>query len=896
MYKHLHSINDEPLKTSEITESDSRKVPDPEKGPVSSQDPLREATSGSSQDPVQERSAEAPVLDNHNHSESSVKAKPPSLLPAESKTAFTHFYLIILQICLFLGIEATGVGYIGCFTVIQNTASTKNTYLWVGLEAILAFLRIILWGWNPEWDEAATGVAVKISLTTTEPLITTPVPYNKSFDRLMVVDDVRFLNHLTPYTGPLERFNGSDHNVAIYYTLVGMGWTKVLLTTVLDLKTRSTFVLEHHSGSSKSKPHVYSASFEVLQETGIPVVTFKTTDTLDKLQQSKRKDLVHSIEKHSRQLIVHIAGGEKHVGEDRNDPVSHLYLSWTISHQNTSNPPILQSSPLSQIAACIRQFLDVLVHHPALPAPAPTTEPQPQIAVLTDADKQYMDWNKNVCQAKIEACDHSAEVYETVIKALAREMMADLAGDSVPEQHAKSFTYTCSFLEMLAHHESAVLEVWVLLEYQKLASNIPMHSDIFADAWSVGLANRRKNRKDAADQRISEYKKLPLISPDALMPQGIQRSIKNFVSSIHVDDHSITLPDTGNIAQQLQYLREYDVMSMLRDMNMERNMDMDIVMKIGMFMNMDVDMDNMEMDIMFKFLSHQKHEMAQMIDRVMHVFQEGINLENQPSMKLALAEYVMYPEKGSDRDGVELMQIMLRRQLSVYDCEGMSDSLIDFLPQLGDVPGASLIKVAPALRDQVVHFIDTHPEIPIFSITLYEKEISEHLRDLLQRNRLSLAEQCDNAKADVTSFLCFESKFTPAGTSMQCWRNGHAMLMVHVAKAGALQLTFWHRALLGNVVLSLSLLTFGLDFTSLSPGKTTPLPQLKIKPSDGFQSDTVEIMVEPGYHEISIDVEASSLYNLCRITAAFAAGSDENPGQDSKVNDELSEKDDEPED
>ncbi|KAJ7573329.1 hypothetical protein C8J56DRAFT_517469 [Mycena floridula] len=44
--------NDEPSKTSEITESDSRKVPDPEKGPVASQDPPMEATSGSSQDPI----------------------------------------------------------------------------------------------------------------------------------------------------------------------------------------------------------------------------------------------------------------------------------------------------------------------------------------------------------------------------------------------------------------------------------------------------------------------------------------------------------------------------------------------------------------------------------------------------------------------------------------------------------------------------------------------------------------------------------------------------------------------------------------------------------------------------------------------------------------------------
>ncbi|KAJ7573285.1 hypothetical protein C8J56DRAFT_983463 [Mycena floridula] len=714
----------------------------------------------------------------------------------------------------------------------------------------------------------------------------------------MVVDDLRFLNHLTPYTGPLERFNGSDHNVAIYYTLVGKDQTnsKVLLTTVLDLKTRSAFVLEHQSGSANPEPHV-------LQETGISVVTFKTTDTLDKLQQSKRKDLVHSIEKHSRQLIVHIAGGEKHVGEDRKDRVSHLYLSWTISHQNTSNPPILQSSPLSQIALCICQFLDALLHHPASPTSAPTTEPQPQIAVLTDADKQYLDWNKNVCQAKIEACDHSAEVYKTVMEAWAEEMMADLAGDPVPEQHAKNFTYTCSFVEMLAHCESAVLEAWVLLEYQKLASNIPMHSDIFADAWSVRLTNRCKGWRDGADMRISEYKKLPLISPDDLMPQFIQHLIERFVGSIHVDDYHITLPDTNDVAQQLQDLSQDKSLDVFESMKMFMKIFMDMfTMSMSgediymLYISMDM-LSGDNTDI-YRLFSHQKHEMAQMIDRVMHVFQEGINLENQPSMKLALAEYVMYPEKGSERDGVALMQIMLRRQLTVYDCKGMSDGLIDFLPQLGDVPGASLIKVAPAWEDQVVSFIETHPTIPIFSITLVDdvdddESISEPLQHLLQRNRLSWAEQCDNGKADVTSFLCFGSNFIPYRAFMLCYKgDGHAILMVHVAKAGALQLTFLHRAMYGDAVLSLSLLTFGLDFTSLSPGKTTPLPQLKIKPSDGFRRDTVEIMVEAGYYEISIDVEAPSFYNLRRITAAFATGSDKNPGQGSSTNDEISEEED----
>ncbi|KAJ7573783.1 hypothetical protein C8J56DRAFT_839819, partial [Mycena floridula] len=279
---------------------------------------------GCAQDPVQGNSAEATVLNDNNHSGPLTESNQQELSPTlsvQSKTAFTHLNLTFLQICLLLGIGATGVGYIGCFTVIQNTASTKNTYFWVGLEAILAFLRIILWGSNPKWDEA-TGVTVNIALDETSPLITTPVPYDqhdvKSSERLMVVDELRFLNHLTPYTGPLERFNDPNHHVAIYYTLISLAQTKskVLLTTVLDLETRSTFVLEHQSGSanSNSKPHVYSASFEVLQDTGIPVVTFKTTDTLGKLhhQYTRFKDLFHHIHQHSQELMVHIVGDEKH--------------------------------------------------------------------------------------------------------------------------------------------------------------------------------------------------------------------------------------------------------------------------------------------------------------------------------------------------------------------------------------------------------------------------------------------------------------------------------------------------------------------------------------------------------------------------------------------------------
>ncbi|KAJ7573300.1 hypothetical protein C8J56DRAFT_1066426 [Mycena floridula] len=117
--------------------------------------------------------------------------------------------------------------------------------------------------------------------------------------------------------------------------------------------------------------------------------------------------------------------------------------------------------------------------------------------------------------------------------------------------------------------------------------------------------------------------------------------------------------------------------------------------------------------------------------------------------------------------------------------------------------------------------------------------------------------------------------------------------MVHVAKAGPLRLTFLHRIRQKHAVLSLSLLTFVLDLTSLSPGKSTPLPQLKVKASNQFQRATVEITVKAGYYEISINVTEPSMdnYELRHITAAFATGSDENAGQSNTANDGVPEKD-----
>ncbi|KAJ7801690.1 hypothetical protein B0H14DRAFT_1673827 [Mycena olivaceomarginata] len=182
------------------------------------------------------------------------------------KLSITH---TMLHFILLLGIAATGVGYVGCFTVVQSS-STRDTYIWLGLEIWLSIVRMVLWGLNPPSDEN-TGITVKISsLAEQAPFITTArnysdlMPHDNAFHKhsfrgrqsFMVVENLQFLNHLAPFTGPLEPFSDPDHHVAIYYALVGdyNTKTKVLLTAVSDLDSKGAFVLEHRFYSSTAPP------------------------------------------------------------------------------------------------------------------------------------------------------------------------------------------------------------------------------------------------------------------------------------------------------------------------------------------------------------------------------------------------------------------------------------------------------------------------------------------------------------------------------------------------------------------------------------------------------------------------------------------------------------------
>ena len=60
----------------------------------------------------------------------------------------------LLQLFLLIGLVASVVGYVGCFSVVQNSTSNNGPVSWLCLEVGLSVIRLAIWAWNPRGDDA----------------------------------------------------------------------------------------------------------------------------------------------------------------------------------------------------------------------------------------------------------------------------------------------------------------------------------------------------------------------------------------------------------------------------------------------------------------------------------------------------------------------------------------------------------------------------------------------------------------------------------------------------------------------------------------------------------------------------------------------------------------------
>ncbi|KAJ7791540.1 hypothetical protein B0H14DRAFT_193607 [Mycena olivaceomarginata] len=110
-----------------------------------------------------------------------------------------------LRLSMLFGFLMTLAGYLGCFSLVQDSGSTAaDTYTWLAVEAALSFIRMIVWGWNPEWDDPQ---GVTLDLNKKYPLPTFVPDAGTDNQEVDIIPEAQFWQDLTAYCGPLNMDN-----------------------------------------------------------------------------------------------------------------------------------------------------------------------------------------------------------------------------------------------------------------------------------------------------------------------------------------------------------------------------------------------------------------------------------------------------------------------------------------------------------------------------------------------------------------------------------------------------------------------------------------------------------------------------------------------------------------
>ena len=164
---------------------------------------------------------------------------------------------------LLIGLLATVVGYVGCFSIVQNSASTSGPVSWLCLEAGLSVVRLAIWAWNPAGDDAPP-LEINLELDKYEPLPTCNKDDAEILEyKVLPLTRARdFLKTITSFVGLIKPFSNPD--LSLYYTFtrkrpyVSVSWwngvddpwdaekhkpgERTLYITVFDHKERTTRV------------------------------------------------------------------------------------------------------------------------------------------------------------------------------------------------------------------------------------------------------------------------------------------------------------------------------------------------------------------------------------------------------------------------------------------------------------------------------------------------------------------------------------------------------------------------------------------------------------------------------------------------------------------------------
>jgi hypothetical protein len=170
---------------------------------------------------------------------------------------------------LLAGILSSVVGYVGCFSVVQNAKSRIGPLSWLCSEAGLSVVRMILWGLNPKGDDAPPlELILRLDHHTILPTCNLDDAHILQHRVLPLTRANQFLNMITSFTGLVERFIHPD--LTLYYTLTlkqrvinpehsDEAGKRVLYITLFDHKERTTRVYTRDGASER----LYSTESDV---------------------------------------------------------------------------------------------------------------------------------------------------------------------------------------------------------------------------------------------------------------------------------------------------------------------------------------------------------------------------------------------------------------------------------------------------------------------------------------------------------------------------------------------------------------------------------------------------------------------------------------------------------
>jgi hypothetical protein len=212
----------------------------------------------------------------------------------------------VYRALLAVGISATAVGYVGCFTIVQRS-STRDTLIWVCLEALLALVRVFLWGWNPKLDD---GTYLEVQLHCGGRPVhqtTTPLEYNSKIvddhQPFNSMRDLAFLREMRTRMRLRAQCIQPDFSTQIYYAtaLSDDKDTLHLLTTIIDRsKNDNSATVVAHSLPAGAVT-IYSASVTPSDADG--VMKTQLVEVVNSTQCALDPDRFRDICDHSKGLI-----------------------------------------------------------------------------------------------------------------------------------------------------------------------------------------------------------------------------------------------------------------------------------------------------------------------------------------------------------------------------------------------------------------------------------------------------------------------------------------------------------------------------------------------------------------------------------------------------------------